>query len=123
MSDDASALLFGVPSIHDNQGNIRVTDLVELLHISQAQLARILGVSRQLLSQSPTSPRIQKGLRQLEYLFARVNGLTGSVHNTLIWLKMGHPDLDGVAPLELLEEGLIEEVQDLVLAIETGLPG
>jgi hypothetical protein len=33
-----------------------------------------------------------------------------------------HPDFDGVAPVDLLEEGHIEAIEDFVLTIETGVP-
>ncbi|CAN5895080.1 hypothetical protein BH24DEI2_BH24DEI2_12820 [soil metagenome] len=122
MIEAAHPLLFGVPQIHDASGDITPADLAALLEISQAQLARTLGVNRQLLNRSPGSPRVQRGLRRVEYLFARVRNLTGSALNARMWLKMGHPDFDGVAPVELLEEGRIEAVEDLVLAIETGSP-
>ena len=122
MIDTASNLLFGVPDVHDASGNIAPAELAALLELSQAQLARSMGVSRQLLSRSPSSPRVQRGLRRVEYLFARLRNLTGSPVNARVWLKMGHPDFDGVAPIELLEEGRIEAVEDLVLAIETGSP-
>ena len=51
-----------------------------------------------------------------------IRNLTGSAVNARIWLKMGHPDFDGVAPIDLLKEGRVEAVEDLVLAIEKGSP-
>jgi Protein of unknown function (DUF2384) len=117
-----SLLMFGVPTIHNEQGDIEPKDLASLFEITQSQLARMLKVSRQLLSQSAHSVGIQRGLRRLEYLFARLRNLTGSAKHARIWLKMGHPDFEGVAPVDLLEQGHIEAVEDLVLAIETGVP-
>lgn len=118
----SNTLLHGVPTIHNEQGDIDVSELLSLLQITQSQLARMLGVSRQLLSQSPYSETVQRGSRRLEYLFARLRNLTGSPRNARTWLKMGHPDFEGVAPIELLEQGHLEAVEDLVLAIETGQP-
>jgi hypothetical protein len=114
--------MFGVPTIHNERGDIEPKELASLFEITQSQLARMLGVSRQRLKQSPHSVGIQRGLRRLEYLFARLRNLTGSPKNARIWLKMGHPDFDGVAPVDLLEEGHVEAVEDFVLAIETGMP-
>ena len=114
--------MFGVPTVHDETGDIQVAELASLFEVSQAQLARMSGVSRQLLHQSPRSPKVQRALRRLEYLFARTRNLTGSPVNARIWLKMGHPDLEGVAPIELLEEGHIEAIEDFLLSIETGSP-
>jgi transcriptional regulator with XRE-family HTH domain len=114
--------MYGVPTIHNEHGDIEVTELATLLSVTQSQLARMLGVSRQLLSQSPHAETVQRGLRRLEYLFARLRNLTGSPRNARIWLKMGHPDFEGIAPLELLEQGHIEAIEDLILAIETGQP-
>ena len=114
--------MFGVAHVHDDTGDIAPSELAAVLELSQAQLARVVGVSRQLLSRSPRSVKVQRGLRRVEYLFARVRNLTGSPVNARVWLKMGHPDFGGVAPVDLLEEGRIEAVEDLVLAIELGLP-
>ena len=107
---------------HDDTGDIAPSELAAVLELSQAQLARALGVSRQLLNRSPRSPKVQRGLRRVEYLFARVRNLTGSTVNARVWLKKGHPDFDGVALVDLLEEGRVEAVEDLVLAIEKGSP-
>ncbi|MBF6594494.1 MAG: DUF2384 domain-containing protein [Thermaceae bacterium] len=115
-------LMFGVPSIHEASGDINPVEMARVLSVSQAQLARMLGVSRQNLQQSGRSAGVQGGLRRLEYLFARVRNLTGTEEKARIWLKMGHPDFEGMAPLELLEGGHIEAVEDFVLAIETGVP-
>ena len=114
--------MFGVPAIHDETGDIQVAELASLFEVSQAQLARMSGVSRQLLHRSPRSAKVQRALRRLEYLFARTRNLTGSPVNARIWLKMGHPDLEGVAPIDLLEEGHIGTIEDFLLAIETGSP-
>ena len=122
MKDAATSLMFGVPTVHDETGDIRATELAGLFEVSQAQLARMSGLSRQLLHQSPRSSKVQRALRRLEYLFARTRNLAGSPANARIWLKMGHPDLEGVAPIDLLEEGHIEAVEDFLLAVETGSP-
>jgi hypothetical protein len=61
-------------------------------------------------------------MRQLEGLFIRIRDLTSSEINARIWLKAGHPDFGGRAPLEFLQIGNYEAVEDLVLAIETGVP-
>lgn len=115
------SLMFGIPTIHNDSGDIEPKDMASLFEISRAQLARMLGVSRQLLSQSPQSMTVQRGLRRLEYLFARLRNLTGSAKNARIWLKMAHPDFEGLAPVDLLEEGHIEAIEDFLLAIETGV--
>ena len=122
MSNTATNLMFGVPTVHDETGDIQVEELASLFEVSQAKLARMSGVSRQLLHQSPRSVKVQRALRRLEYLFARTRNLTGSPVHARIWLKMGHPDLEGLAPVELLEEGHIGAVEDFLLSIETGSP-
>ncbi len=122
MKTTATELMFGVPTVHDETGDIQVAELASLFEVNQAQLARMSGVSRQLLHQSPQSVKVQRALRRLEYLFARTRNLTGSPVNARIWLKMGHPDLEGVAPIDLLAEGHIGAIEDFLLAIETGSP-
>ena len=122
MKSPAASLMFGVPTVHDETGDIRAAELAELFDINQAQLARMVGLSRQHLHRSPRSVKVQRALRRLEYLFARVRNITGSPANARIWLKMGHPDFEGVAPVDLLEQGHLEAVEDFVGAIEQGLP-
>lgn len=117
---DTTPLMFGITEIHDETGDIKTEDLAQLFGVSRAQLARFAGISRQLLSRSPNSATVQRSLRRLEYLFARVRNLTGSTETARIWLKMGHPDFDGIAPIDLLAEGHLEAVEDLLGAIETG---
>ena len=122
MKSPATTLMFGVPTVHDETGDIQAAEIARLFEVSQAQLARMAGLSRQRLHQSPCSSQVQRALRRLEYLFARTRNLTGSPETARIWLKMGHPDLEGVAPVEVLEEGHIGAVEDFLLAIETGSP-
>jgi transcriptional regulator with XRE-family HTH domain len=108
---------------HNRKGDFDALKMAKVLGVSNSQMAQILGVSRQGLSKTPTSARLQPELQRLDGLLVRLKTLTGSLENTRIWLKTGHPDFAGKAPLEYLQEGNIEAVENLVEAIEIGLPG
>lgn len=108
---------------HSPSGAYDALRMAETLHISVAQMALVLGVSRQALHKNPESARLQPTLARLDRLLVRLNDLTGSLEQTRIWFKAGHPDFAGKAPLEYLCEGAFEPVEDLLEAIETGLPG
>ena len=108
---------------HGSSGSYNALRMAEVLHVPVSQLAQILGVSRQAIHKSPESARLQVAMGRLDQLLVRLNSLTGSLEYTLIWLKAGHPDFAGKAPLTYLVEGNFEVVEDLVEAIETGLPG
>jgi transcriptional regulator with XRE-family HTH domain len=108
---------------HNRKGDFDALKMAKVLAVSNSEMAQIVGVSRQALSKTPTSSRLQPALQHLDGLLVRLKTLTGSLENTRIWLKTGHPDFAGKAPLEYLLEGNIEAVEDLVEAIEMGLPG
>lgn len=108
---------------HNRQGDFDALKMAKVLAIPNNQMAQILGVSRQALSKTPTSSRLQPALQRLDHLLVRLKHLTGSLENTRVWLKTGHPDFGGKAPLEYLLKGNVEAVEDLVEAIEMGLPG
>lgn len=117
-----SVLTHVLEQAHGPSGNLDALALAEVYAVKVPQMAQILGVSRQALLKTPTSDRLQPKMRQLEQLFVRVRDLTGSEVNARIWLKSGHPDFGGKAPIEFLAEGNLEPVEDLVLAIEMGVP-
>jgi translation initiation factor 2B subunit (eIF-2B alpha/beta/delta family) len=108
---------------HNRKGDFDALKMAKVLAVSNSQMAQILGVSRQALSKTPTSTRLQSELQYLDQLLVRLKALTGSLENSRIWLKTGHPDFAGKAPLEYLLEGKVEAVEDLIEAIEMGLPG
>jgi transcriptional regulator with XRE-family HTH domain len=108
---------------HNRKGDFDALKMSKVLAVSNSQIAQILGVSRQALSKTPTSARLQPTLQRLDQLLVRLKNLTGSLENSRIWLKAGHPDFAGKAPLEYLQGGKFEAVEDLVEAIEIGLPG
>jgi hypothetical protein len=111
-----------VHQAHSESGNLNALALAEAYAVKVPQMAQILGVSRQALLKTPTSDRLQPKMRQLERLFVRVRDLTGSELNARIWFKAGHPDFAGKAPIEYLTRGHFEPIEDLVLAIELGVP-
>lgn len=117
-----SILSHTLPRAHAPSGNLHALALAEVFEVKPPMMAQILGVSRQALLKTPTSERLQAKMRQLERLFIQVRDLTGSEVNARIWLKSGHPDFAGKAPIEYLQEGNLAAVEDLVLAIEMGVP-
>ena len=108
---------------HTESGEYSALNMADLLKIPVGQMAQILGVSRQALHKNPSSSRLQEPLRRLDRMLVSLVELTGSLEHTRIWLKAGHPDFDDKPPLEYLLEGQFEPVEDLIEAIETGLPG
>jgi hypothetical protein len=117
-----SVLAHVLPKAHAESGNLHALGLAEVYGVKPPAMALMLGVTRQALLKTPTSDRLQPKMRQLEQLFVRLRDLTGSENNARIWLKAGHPDFGGKAPLDYLLEGNLEPVEDLVLAIEMGVP-
>ncbi len=117
-----NALNHVLSEAHVESGNLHALVLAEVYAVNPPMMAQMLGVSRQALLKTPTSQRLQPRMRQLEQLFIRTRDLTGSEVNARIWLKAGHPDFAGKAPIEYLQEGNFEPVEDLVLSLEMGVP-
>jgi uncharacterized protein (DUF2384 family) len=117
-----SVLTHVLPKAHAKSGDLHALAMAEVYGVKPPMMAQMLGVSRQALLKTPTSQRLQPKLRQLEQLFIRTRDLTGSELNARIWLKAGHPDFAGKAPIEYLQEENFEPVEDLVLSLEMGLP-
>lgn len=108
---------------HGSSGAYSALKMAQVLHIPVSQMAQILGVSRQALHKNPESSRLQPQMQRLDRLLVRLTDLTGSLEHTRIWLKAGHPDFAGKPPLEYLYQGAFEPLEDLIEALETGLPG
>lgn len=88
--------------------------------IPVAQLAKQIGVSRQTLSKTPDSPRIQMLLRPYERIF-RLRSIF-SKSDFLAWLERPNRELDDSSPMEVIKASHADIVADLVEDMLLGTP-
>jgi len=88
--------------------------------IPVAEVARVLGQSRQAVSKTPDAESSQKGLRLFERI-ARLRAVLAA-KDFAAWLNMARPELDNRAPIDLVRERKAAIVADLAEDILTGAP-
>ena len=112
-----------LPEIRDPKtGRIHAGRLAEALGVKQAQLARALGVRRQLLSENPTSERFQAQAAKLETLLQEVAAMVGDLPRARMWLHTPTPIWNEKSTWQVIEEGGIEDALSFVLALKEGIP-
>jgi len=112
-----------LPASRDpRSGRIHAGRLAEVLGVRPAQLARALGVRRQLLSENPTSERIQVRAAKLEALLLEVAAMVGDLAQARMWLHTPTPIWDEKSTWQVIEEGGLENAYAFVLALKEGIP-
>jgi len=109
-------------------GRLDAGKLVNLLGISSSDLAtKVCGVSRQALSQNPTSAGIQEKLQPLEEIAQLLRWCGGDEAKLRAWLKRPNRDFPAIAgktpsPMDLILRGHAEIVANKAHNLLTGHP-
>ncbi len=101
-------------------GNLSAARIAEVFGIPKAELARLAGKTRQAVSQSDDAYSIQEALLPFERV-ARLRAVIGQ--NFKKWLRIPNRQLADKAPLDLILDGKVRVVADLVEDMLTGNPG
>jgi acetyl-CoA acetyltransferase len=107
-------------SLHDSSPAISAVRVADAFGLSVAELAEILGRSRQAVSKAPAADALQKDLRAFERV-ARLRAIVEPAEFRH-WLRSECPDLEGSTPLEQIRKGRVGVVADLVEDLLTGSP-
>lgn len=114
--------------LRDNAGRLDAKKLSDLLGIRMTDLAtKVCGVSKQALSQSPTSAGIQDKLQPLEDIAQLLHWCSGDEAKLRAWLKRPNrdfPQIDGKtpSPVDLILRGHAGIVARKVHNLRTGHP-
>ena len=113
-SADADTVLdIAVPDLRAPSGRLDATKVAERLGVPIARLAKVVGVSRQALSQTPDSP----GAQSLLHPIARALGTLGHVftrEDERKWLHTPHQRLAGRTPLDAIMSGEADVVDRML---------
>jgi hypothetical protein len=103
-----------------DSGRLSAEKLAPAFGISLAELAHLVGRSRQSVSKTPDAPSLQKGLQP----YARTARLLTRLSATdfKAWLQTPDAQLDGLTPLETIRQGEGEVVADLADDMLSGSP-
>ncbi len=101
-------------------GRLSANRVAETFGLSVAEVAKILGASRQAVSKTPDAQALQEGLRSFERI-ARLRTVLPS-EDFRKWLNIPRQDLGGRPPLELVRGRKASVVADLVEDVLTGAP-
>jgi CheY-like chemotaxis protein len=113
-----------MPELHDPEnGRIDARRVADFLGLSLTKLAKSLGRSPQSVHKTPDSIRLQDKLGLFLRLASGLNALFGTEGNGKIWLNSPNPDLDNTRPLDLIEQGKVEIVAELLEDSLLGHPG
>jgi len=88
--------------------------------LSVAELAALIGRTRQTASKTPDADSLQPLLQPFERV-ARVRAVL-SQNDFRKWLHLANDELDGRTPLEAIRHGKVAVVADLVEDMLTGSP-
>lgn len=116
----AKEVIAATRHLRSSSGRLSATAIASALGLKDAQMAALLGRSRQALAKTPDAPAIQQALIPFERIVRLCAVLKKP--NFLAWLQRKNPHLDDLSPLEVITSGRPEVVADLVEAMLTGTP-
>ena len=106
--------------LRSDTGRLSAPRVADAFGLSTAELAGLIGRSRQAVSKTPDAQSLQPLLQPFERV-ARLRTLLTEA-NFLRWLNMPNPQLDERAPLDVIRKGKGAIVGDLAEDMLTGRP-
>jgi hypothetical protein len=101
-------------------GKLSANGVASVFGLSVAELAALIGRTRQALSKTPDADSLQPLLQPFERV-ARVRAVL-SKDDFRRWLHLAHDELAGRTPLELIRQGKVTAIGELVEDMLTGSP-
>jgi cell division protein ZapA (FtsZ GTPase activity inhibitor) len=101
-------------------GKLSADKVASVFGLSVAELAALVGRTRQTASKTPDADSLQTLLQPFERV-ARVRTVLNQ-NDFRKWLRLANDELDGRTPFEMIREGKVAVVADLVEDMLTGSP-
>ena len=130
-SPPSPAVVLPAPTLAEIRAGLPAAFLDRLkdsLEVTEAQLARVVGIPRQTLVRRRVRGVLRRDEGDRDAMVARVFNLAlsyfdGNREHALDWLKHPNPALAGEAPLERADTATgAEDVIDLIGRLEHGIP-
>lgn len=104
-------------------GRADARHVAQFLGLSPPALAEAIGETPRAMLRAPTAPRLQRGLRPLVRIAVSLLTLFDDAEQSQDWLNAPHPELDNVAPIDLVKRKKASVVADLLEDALLGHPG
>lgn len=114
------SVLAATADLRTDSGKLSAHRVGEAFGLAVAELAEMVGRSRQTVSKTPQAEALQPLLAPFERI-ARLRTVLAK-SDFLRWLNMPNEHLAGSSPLGLIREGKVEAVADLAQDMLTGSP-
>lgn len=111
-----------VDELRNESGRLDANLVGKIFDLSATDLAKIIGVSRQAITQTPDSKTVQPVLRDFERLARSLLTVTGSMKGLKMWLHSANKQFDGHTPSEIIRLGKIGLLADWVDDARLGSP-
>ncbi|MGZ3447890.1 MAG: antitoxin Xre/MbcA/ParS toxin-binding domain-containing protein [Myxococcaceae bacterium] len=110
--------------LHDPEsGRVDARRVASFFGLSLSAVAKLLGRSPQSVHRTPDAPGLQRPMSVLVRIATSLLALFGTPEKARLWLNAPHPDLDHVAPLELVKVKKAVVVAELLEDALLGHPG
>jgi hypothetical protein len=113
-------IIAATADLRTEDGRLSAERVADAFGLSTAELAGLLGRSRQAVGKTPSAESLQPGLLPFERV-ARLRAILDS-SDFRRWLNMPNIELDGRTPLALIRAGKTDVVADLTEDMLTGSP-
>ncbi|MDX1644656.1 MAG: hypothetical protein R3244_09895 [Thermoanaerobaculia bacterium] len=114
-------LIEATVDLRSSSGRLSGVEVADVLGLSRAEMARLLGRSRQALAKTPDAEALQQPLAAYERV-ARLRSVFSDAEFRA-WLNLSLEDLDGRTPLGLIRAGEVGLVAELADDMLSGMPG
>jgi hypothetical protein len=117
---EVESVIAATADLHAGSGRLSARKVAEAFGLSLAELASLIGRSRQALWKTDDSVAVQPSLLPFERV-ARLRALL-SDFDFRSWLNMSNDQLDDRTPIDVIREGKSEVIADLAADMLTGSP-
>lgn len=109
--------------LHDPAtGRLDAGRVANYLSLPLKQLSDALGRNYSTIHRTPTAPALQDPLRSIKRSLEILEGILGDHASVLAWWNSPHPDLGRRTPMEVLLEGRVQVIEDMLEAALEGIP-
>ena len=120
--DHVAEVVAATKDLREKSGKLSADRVAKAFGVPKSQLARWLGRSRQAIGKAPDAESLQAPLGYFERI-ARLRSALGDQGDFRRWLHLPDRQLDGKRPIDVIEQGRMQVVADLVDDMLTGSPG
>ena len=109
--------------LHDRDtGRLDAVKVAEYLRIPLKQLSEALGRNYSTVHRTPSASGLQERLCSIKSSLVILEDVLGDRSSALIWLNSPNPDLGKRTPMEVLLEGRVEIIEDMLKGALEGVP-